>query len=50
MDKYAFVAQNDLDNAKKELIEYVNSIIETAKKTDTKEITKKYFITHQIKI
>ncbi len=41
MDKYAFIAQNDLDNAKKELIEYVNSIIETAKKTDTKEITKK---------
>lgn len=39
MDKYAFIAQKDLDSAKKDLVEYVKSIVETAKKTDTKEIT-----------
>lgn len=41
MDKYSYVAQNDLDGLKKELIDYVNSIIDTAKKTDTKEISAK---------
>ncbi len=41
MDKYSYVAQNDLDNLKKELIDYVNSIVDTAKKTDAKEITAK---------
>ena len=39
MEKYKYVAQNDLDAIKKELLDYVNSIIETAKKTDTGEIT-----------
>lgn len=39
MDKYKYVAQNDLDALKKDLLQYVDSIIETAKKTDGKEIT-----------
>lgn len=39
MDKYKYVAQNDLDALKKDLLQYVNSIIETAKKTDAKEVT-----------
>nr|QGT49849.1 hypothetical protein Melaina855_2360 [uncultured Candidatus Melainabacteria bacterium] len=38
MEKYKFVAQNDLDAHKKELINYVNSIIEKAK-SGTGEIT-----------
>ncbi len=42
MNKYKYVAQNDLDAIKKELIDYVNSIIEAAKKTDTGEITTKF--------
>lgn len=41
MDKYKYVAQNDLDAIKKELIDYVNSIIDTARKSDTKEVTSK---------
>ena len=41
MDKYKYVAQNDLDAIKKELLDYVNSIIDTAKKSDTKEVTAK---------
>ena len=39
MDKYKYVAQNDLDAVKKDLIQYVNSIIETAKKTNAQEVT-----------
>jgi hypothetical protein len=39
MDKYKFVAQKDLDAYKKEMVDYVKSIIETAKKTPTGEIT-----------
>ncbi|MBD5401648.1 hypothetical protein HDR58_02445 [bacterium] len=41
MDKYQYVAQNELDNVKKELVDYVNSIIDTARKTDAKEVTSK---------
>ena len=41
MDKYKFVAQNDLDAYKKELVDYVNSVIEKAKKTNSGEITQK---------
>lgn len=41
MDKYKYVAQNDLDALKKELVDYVNSIIDTAKKSDAKEVTTK---------
>ena len=41
MEKYQFVAQNDLDALKKELVDYVNSIIETANKTDAKEVTQR---------
>lgn len=41
MDKYKFVAQNDLDAYKKELVDYVNSVIEKAKKTNSGEITEK---------
>lgn len=41
MDKYKYVAQNDLDAIKKELLDYVNSIIDTARKSDTKEVTAK---------
>jgi len=41
MEKYTYVAQNDLDGIKKELVDYVNSIVETAKKTDAKEVTAK---------
>lgn len=41
MDKYKYVAQNDLDAIKKELIDYVNSIIDTARKSDTKDVTSK---------
>lgn len=39
MDKYKFVAQSDLDAYKKELIDYVNSIVEKAKKTNSGDIT-----------
>lgn len=39
MDKYKFVAQSDLDAYKKELIDYVNSIVEKAKKTNFGDIT-----------
>lgn len=39
MDKYKYVAQNDLNAVKKDLIQYVNSIIETAKKTNAQEVT-----------
>jgi len=39
MEQYSYVAQKDLDGVKKELVDYVKSIIETAKKTDTKEVT-----------
>lgn len=38
-EKYKYVAQNDLDSVKKELIDYVNSIIDSAKKTDKGEVT-----------
>ncbi len=41
MEKYQFVAQNDLDALKKELVNYVNSIIDTASKTDAQEVTQK---------
>lgn len=41
MDKYKYVAQNDLDTVKKELLDYVSSIIDTARKTDAKEVTQK---------
>ncbi len=41
MDSYSYVAQKDLDSLKKELVDYVNSIIDTARKTDAKEITTK---------
>lgn len=41
MDKYQYVAQNDLDAIKKELVDYVNSIIDMARKSDTKEVTAK---------
>lgn len=39
MDKYKYVAQNDLDAIKKDLVQYVNSIVESAKKTNANEIT-----------
>ncbi len=39
MDKYKFVAQNDLDAYKKELIDYINSVVEKAKKVNGGEIT-----------
>ena len=39
MEQYSYVAQKDLDGVKKELVDYVKSIIETAKKTDAKEVT-----------
>jgi len=38
-EKYKFVAQNDLDSKKAELLDFVKSIIERAKKTDSGEIT-----------
>lgn len=41
MEKYQYVAQNEMDALKKDLVNYVNSIIETAKKTDAKEVTVK---------
>lgn len=41
MKQYKFVAQNDIDNYKRELIDYVNSIIEKAKKTNAGEITER---------
>ena len=41
MDKYKFVAQNELDSYKHELIDYVNSVIERARKTNAGEITEK---------
>jgi hypothetical protein len=39
MDKYKYVAQKDLDAYKQEMVDYVKSVIETAKKTSTGEIT-----------
>src|SRR5574344_146082 len=39
MAKYGFVAQKDLDEHKKELVNYINSIIKKARNTDSKEIT-----------
>lgn len=39
MEKYSYVAQSDLDNVKKQLVDYVKSIIDTARKTDAKEVT-----------
>ncbi len=38
-DKYKFVPQSRLDSLKKDLTNYVKSIIEKAQKTDAKEIT-----------
>jgi hypothetical protein len=39
MNKYQFVAQNELDAYKRELIDYVNSVIAKAKSTNAGEIT-----------
>ncbi len=39
MNKYQFVAQNELDAYKRELIDYVNSVIARAKSTNAGEIT-----------
>lgn len=39
MDKYKFVAQNDLNAHKKELTDYVKSVIEMAQKKNAGEIT-----------
>lgn len=39
MEKYKYVAQNDLDSVKKDLINYVKSIAKKAQKTDTQEVT-----------
>jgi len=38
-EKYKFVPQNTFDSLKKDLANYVKSIVEQAKKTDAKEIT-----------
>ncbi len=38
---YTYIAQNDLDKYKQELIDYVNTVIETAKKSNASEITEK---------
>lgn len=40
MKKYEYVAQNDLDALKKDLINYVKSIVAKAEKADVAEITK----------
>lgn len=42
MERYKFVAQSELDAHKKELTDYVNNIIETARKTNSGEITQKF--------
>lgn len=39
MDKYKYVSQDSLDKLKKELSQYVESIIKKARETDAKEIT-----------
>lgn len=39
MEKYSYVAQSDLDSVKKQLGDYVKSIIDTARKTSAKEVT-----------
>ncbi len=39
MDKYQYVAQNELDVVKKDLLNYVKSIISKARKTDAQEVT-----------
>jgi len=41
MKSYTYVAQNDLDKHKQELIDYVKTVIETARKTNSGEITEK---------
>ncbi len=39
MEKYQYVSQNELDAVKKELLDYVKSIIAKARKTDAQEVT-----------
>ncbi len=39
MEKYQYVAQNDLDAIKKDLVNYVKSVVKAAEKTDTREVT-----------
>jgi hypothetical protein len=39
MDKYKYIAQSDLDSMKSDLVNYVKSIIEGAKKSGVEEIT-----------
>lgn len=41
MKSYTYVAQNDLDKYKQELVDYVKTVIETARKTNSGEITEK---------
>lgn len=41
MNKYKFIAQSDLDKHKQELIDYVQNVIETARKTNAGEITER---------
>ena len=50
MEKYQFVAQNDLDALKKELVNYVNSIIDTASKLMPKKLLKNFLEKHPAKI
>lgn len=38
---YTYIAQNDLDKYKQELVDYVKTVIETARKTNSGEITEK---------
>jgi hypothetical protein len=39
MDKYKYIAQSDLDSMKSDLVNYVKSVIEGAKKSGVEEIT-----------
>lgn len=39
-DKYKYVAQSELDSLKNQLVDYVQSVVKSAEKTDAKEITK----------
>ena len=39
MDKYQYIAQNELDDVKKDLLNYVKAIVKKAQKTDAQEVT-----------
>lgn len=39
MDKYQYIAQNELDEVKRDLLNYVKTVVKKAQKTDAQEVT-----------